>query len=88
MYSKMLNKVIITSAIALICIAATAQDRTVAVFDPAGELNSSIREIVREEICSIIVNASGYTLLERQLVNKALEESRLQPEICSLRKAE
>lgn len=75
----MLNKVIITSAIALICIAATAQDRTVAVFDPAGELNSSIREIVREEICSIIVNASGYTLLERQLVNKALEESRLQP---------
>jgi hypothetical protein len=56
-----MKKLFITSAIAILSLTATAQDRKVAVFDPAGDVNTSIKEIVREEISSAIVNAGGYT---------------------------
>ena len=55
-----------------------AQDKKVAVFDPAGNIDNHLKEIVREEVSSIIVNAGGYTVLERQLINKVLEENRFQ----------
>jgi len=73
-----MKKLIITSAIALLSLTAMAQDRKVAVFDPAGNVDAHLKEIVREEISAIIVNAGGYTVLERQLINKVLEENRFQ----------
>ena len=39
-----------------------AQDNKVAVFDPAGDVTSSIKEIVREEISASIVNMTDYTV--------------------------
>ena len=74
-----MKKNIITTAIALLLgIAAIAQDQKVAVFDPAGSLEDHLKEIVREEISSEIVNVRGYTVLERSLINKVLEENRFQ----------
>ena len=57
---------------------ASAQNQKVAVFDPAGSVDASIKEIVREEISSIVVNSGGYTVLERQLIEKVLEENKFQ----------
>ena len=74
-----MKKIITASLIALFAgMTATAQDRKVAVFDPAGKVDEYIKEIVREEISTIVVNAGGYTVLERQLINKVLEENRFQ----------
>ena len=53
-------------------------DRKVAVFDPAGSVDKALLEIVREEISSVVVNTKGFTVLERQLINKVLEENRFQ----------
>jgi len=74
-----MKKIITTSLIALLVgFTATAQSKKVAIFDPAGSVDKNIKEIVREEISSIIVNAGGYTVLERSLINKVLEESKFQ----------
>ena len=74
-----MQRIIITAVIALFCLAAMAQeDRKVAIFDPAGNVDNSIREIVREEISSIIVNVGGYMVLERQLIDRVLAENRFQ----------
>jgi len=73
-----MQKIFIIFVIALLSVTAMAQDRKVAIFDPAGNVDNSIKEIIREEISSIIVNAGGYTVLERQLINKVLEENRFQ----------
>ena len=60
-------------------VSALAQvERKVAVFDPAGSVDNSLLEIVREEISSVVVNTPGFTVLERQLINKVLEENRFQ----------
>ena len=62
-----------------IAVSAFAQkERKVAVFDPVGTLDKALLEIVREEISSAVVNISGYTVLERQLINKVLEENSFQ----------
>jgi len=53
-------------------------ERKVAVFDPAGTVDNALLEIVREEISSVVVSIKGYTVLERQLINKVLEENRFQ----------
>jgi len=59
--------------------AAHAQEaRKVAVFDPAGTVDKDLLEIVREEISSGVVNTKGYTVLERQLISKVLEENKFQ----------
>jgi hypothetical protein len=76
-----MKKVIITTAIAfLISITAMAQseEKKVAVFDPAGKVDNTLKEIIREEISSVIVNSAGYTVLERQLIDKVLEENKFQ----------
>ena len=52
----------------------------VAVFDPAGKVEDAILQIVREEISSVLVNRKGYNVLERQLINKVLEENKFQGE--------
>ena len=72
-------KIIITNAIVvLLSLTAMAQEKKVAIFDPAGSVEESIKEIVREEISSIIVNSGGYTVLERELIDKVLEENKFQ----------
>ena len=74
-----MKKKIITTAFALLfATAMLAENQRVAVFDPTGNAESFIREIVREEISAVIVNAGGYTVLERSLINQVLEESRFQ----------
>ena len=73
-----MKRIIITSVIAVLSLTAMSQDRKVAVFDPAGNVESHLKEIVREEISSIIVNTGGYTVLERQLIEKVLEENKFQ----------
>jgi hypothetical protein len=75
---KTMKKIILISAIILWHCSAMAQEKKVAVFDPAGDVTSSIKEIVREEISATIVNTRGYTVLERQLINKVLEENKFQ----------
>ena len=65
----------------LLCLTVSAfaqEERKVAVFDPAGSVEKALLEIVREEISSVVVNTTGYTVLERQLINKVLEENRFQ----------
>ena len=52
----------------------------VAVFDPVGKVKDDILQIVREEISSVLVNRREYTVLERQLINKVLEENKFQGE--------
>ena len=74
----MKKTVIINAIVLLLSLTATAQDKKVAVFDPARSIDNTVREIVREEISSVIVNAGGYTVLERSLINKVLEENKFQ----------
>ena len=57
----------------------SGQDSKVAVFDPAGNVDNAIKEIVREEINSSIVKTVGYTALERQQLIRAFEARRIQP---------
>ena len=73
-----MQKFLITSVVAILSMTAMAQDKKVAVFDPAGSVDISLKEIVREEISSIIVNTGGFTVLERQLIDKVLEENKFQ----------
>jgi len=73
-----MNKLIFTSLIALLSFTAMAQDKKVAVFDPAGNADNAVKEIIREMISSVVVNTNGYEVLERQLINRVLEEHRLQ----------
>ena len=73
-----MKKVIITISIALLSLSAMAADRRVAVLQPAGNVSNDIKEIVRELISSAIVNAAGYTVLERQLLDDVLKEQRIQ----------
>ena len=62
----------------LLSVSAIAQDRRVAVFDPAGDVPTFIREIVREEISNVVVNTAGYTVLERALIQQVLQEDQFQ----------
>jgi hypothetical protein len=65
-------------ALALSLAVHAQNDLSVAVFDPAGEVDAVVKEVVREEVSSIVVNAKGYMVLERQLINKVLEENKFQ----------
>ena len=74
-----MQRVVLTAVIAILLnFTAQAQDRKVAVFDPAGNVENAIKDIIREEIISIIVNVGGYTVLERELMNEVLKENRFQ----------
>jgi hypothetical protein len=76
---KTTKLVLIIGTCMLWCCGATAQEsQKVAIFDPAGDVSASYKEIVREEISNIIVNTGKFTVLERQLINKVLEENKFQ----------
>lgn len=74
----MSKQLIFTAIIILGSFAVKAQGKKVAVFDPAGDVANSIKEVVREEISAAIVNTAEYTVLERSLINKVLEENKFQ----------
>ena len=74
-----MQKNIISIVIAVMSFTAMAQeDRKVAVFEPVGSSGNTIKEIVREEISYVVVNTVGYSVLERHMINKVLEENRFQ----------
>lgn len=54
------------------------EDKKVAVFDPAGEVPQNLKTIIREELSNAVVNTLGFTVLERELINKVLAESKFQ----------
>jgi hypothetical protein len=73
-----MKKILILCACMALHYGAFAQDKKVAVFDPAGEVASNTKAIIREEISNVIVNTPGYAVLERALINKVLEENKFQ----------
>jgi len=77
-FQKKNKKLIIVLLSIFITIAVNAQDKKVAVFDPGGSVTNSIREIVREEISSAIVNMGGFKVLEREMIDKVLKENQFQ----------
>jgi len=73
-----MKRIIITLIVALLSFSAIATNKKVAVFDPAGNAGNAVREIVREKISSSIVNIGGYEVVERHLIEKLLEEHKMQ----------
>ncbi|HAF30111.1 MAG TPA: hypothetical protein DCG75_13805 [Bacteroidales bacterium] len=53
-------------------------DKKVAVFDPVGDVSQNLKIIIREELSNAVVNTLGFTVLERELINKVLAESQFQ----------
>jgi len=74
----MFKKILIASVLIGGSFVAMAQDKKIAILDPIGDVTSHIREIVREEISSSIISIGGYTVLERSLIDKVLEENKFQ----------
>lgn len=54
------------------------KDKKVAVFDPVGDVSNNLKIIIREELSNAVVNTLGFTVLERELINKVLAESEFQ----------
>ena len=77
-YKLLLLLVLFCSPLFITNIYAQGEPLKVAVFDPVGKVEEAIHQIVREEISSVIVNSKGYVALERQLINKVLEENKFQ----------
>ncbi len=50
----------------------------IAIFNPTGNVNDGVKTVVREELSSIVVGSKKYTVLERALIDKVLEESKFQ----------
>ena len=72
------NKLLAVVISLLVTTSVFAEDIRVVVAEPEGNVSEAIRNIVREEFSSIIVNTQGYTLLERALLSGVIEESLLQ----------
>ena len=73
-----INLLIILLAFLTFGIANGQEDKKVAVFDPAGEVPQSLRTMIREELSNAVVNTLGFTVLERELINKVLAENKFQ----------
>ena len=79
-HKSLLLLLLLCSPLIITNIYAQNEPLKVAVFDPVGEVEGTILQIVREEISSVLVNSKNYTVLERQLINKVLEENKFQGE--------
>lgn len=73
-----INLSIIIFIFAFIGIANGQVDKKVAVFDPVGDVSQNLKIIIREELSNAVVNTLGFTVLERELINKVLAESQFQ----------
>ncbi|MDL2254848.1 CsgG/HfaB family protein [Bacteroidales bacterium OttesenSCG-928-J16] len=74
----MKRTILLLCAMAISLTSFSQEAKKVAVFDPVGTVDEGIKIIVREEISSVIVTSDGYTVLERSLIDKVLEENRFQ----------
>jgi len=52
----------------------------IAIFDPTGnhEISSNLKSIVREEVSNAVVKIQGYTVLEREQIDKVIAENTFQ----------
>jgi hypothetical protein len=73
-----INLLIIFLVFALIGIVNGQEDKKVAVFDPVGDVSQNLKIVIREELSNAVVNTLGFTVLERELINKVLAESKFQ----------
>ena len=71
----MYKKILIVSTLIWGSVAIMAQqDKKIAILDPVGDVTDQIKEIVREEISSSIMNIGGYTVFERSQIDQVLKE--------------
>ena len=54
------------------------EEQKVAVFDPVGAVSQNLKIIIREELSNAVVNTLGFTVLERELIEKVLAENEFQ----------
>src|SRR6056297_2049525 len=54
------------------------EEQKVAVFDPVGDVSQNLKIVIREELSNAVVNTLGFTVLERELIEKVLAESEFQ----------
>jgi hypothetical protein len=73
-----INLLIIILVFTLIGTVNGQEDKKVAVFDPVGEVSDNLKIIIREELSNAVVNTLGFTVLERELINKVLAENKFQ----------
>lgn len=73
-----LNVLIIVLFFLTLGVAKAQEDKKVAVFDPVGEVSQNLKIIIREELSNAVVNTLGFTVLERELINKVLAENKFQ----------
>ncbi|MFC2104670.1 DUF1566 domain-containing protein [Bacteroidota bacterium] len=73
-----INLLIILLVLATIGIVNGQEDKKVAVFDPVGEVSDNLKIIIREELSNAVVNTLGFTVLERELINKVIAENKFQ----------
>lgn len=73
-----LNLLIIILVFAAIGVVNGQVDKKVAVFDPVGDVSQNLKIIIREELSNAVVNTLGFTVLERELINKVLAENSFQ----------
>jgi len=73
-----INLLIIILVLTLIGTVNGQEDKKVAVFDPVGDVSQNLKIIIREELSNAVVNTLGFTVLERELINKVLAESKFQ----------
>lgn len=71
-------KILVVLTFSLFGIAFAQNDKKVAVFDPSGDVPNNLKTIIREELSNAVVNTLGFTVLERELINKVLAESQFQ----------
>ncbi|MEI6767247.1 MAG: hypothetical protein WCM76_16575 [Bacteroidota bacterium] len=73
---RIVTVILILNFWALVC---NGQDnlKKVAIINPDGKnVSDELKTILREELSSIVVNTSGYTVLEREEVNKVVKARR------------
>ena len=73
-----INLLIIILVLTLIGTVNGQEDKKVAVFDPVGDVSQNLKIIIREELSNAVVNTLGFTVLERELINKVLAENKFQ----------
>jgi len=73
-----ITSLIIFLVISVIGIVNGQEDKKVAVFDPVGDVSQNLKIVIREELSNAVVNTLGFTVLERELINKVLMESKFQ----------
>lgn len=75
---KKINFLLILLVFILVGVANGQEESKVAVFDPVGEVSQNLKIIIREELSNAVVNTPGYSVLERELINKVLAENEFQ----------